>query len=530
MSNKPTIRKRIAAARAAWRGQPTDNESAVIKALFTAERQMQMQRKAGMLAWPGYRQGRPEWQLVDYASYVAEGFALNALVYGAIMYKARALSLPRLRVYTGNPDNPDVVDADEPLAQLTSRPNTHQSMTELTQQAIVYYNLSGNSYIHLDRGGTVDGPVEAMRGIRPDRIFIVPLTDLEGRATIAYLYVPEGRTAWMNWSHDLRRQRLEAGDCFPIVPADMMHTKLPWPGDNLEGMGYGMSPLSPEAYSVDVDNSATIFLKELFDRGLMPNIAFTFEELLDDPTVGHIRERIKEIYGGSDRWIEPVILQGGGDVKTLSQNFSELGFESIDERNESRILGPFGVPPILIGTRVGLTRSSYGQAYEQARKACWEDTLVPELNSFLREFQYYLRVPGQWVDYDFSKVPALQANVNESVVSFVSLVGTGVSKNAAARITNIDIGDVPDGDVVYMPLSLIPVGSTAPKLPAGGDEPEATDDDRKFFRLVKAMAEGDYDTMAALKQWLYALDDQMLDDLQNRSIGTLKKKPTFPAL
>ena len=208
-------------------------------------------QKAAPFLWPAQREGKPQWQIFDYASYCQEGFNLNSLIYSAIMYKARALTSAPLRVYSGDRENPELADEEEPLAQLVSRPNPHQSQLEFNQQLDVYLNLAGNAYVYFDRVGRNEIP-RAMYALRPDRVLIIPDNKMGVRA---YLYVPEGRTQ---------------EDGIPLLPRDIMHVKLPNPLDPLEGMGQGLPPLSAMARNADVDNGVTLFIKQLFDRGLMP--------------------------------------------------------------------------------------------------------------------------------------------------------------------------------------------------------------------------------------------------------------------
>ena len=142
------------------------------------------QTKAPPFAWPTWRQGKPQWQLIDYETYVNEGFNLNALVYAAITYKAKAMSSAPLRAYKGDMDNPEPLPPDHDLSKLVARPNPHQSWDEFQRQNTAYLNISGNCYIYKD--GDSEGLPEALYSFRPDRTFIVPD---EGRAQIAgYLY------------------------------------------------------------------------------------------------------------------------------------------------------------------------------------------------------------------------------------------------------------------------------------------------------------------------------------------------------
>jgi HK97 family phage portal protein len=423
-------------------------------------------RKAAVLGWPTLGDARPEWHLIDYATYVEEGVNMNAVIYAAVRYKWQAVAAAPLRAYKGDRDHPEPLDADHPLAKLVERPNPYQDWRTLQGQADAFLNVSGNAYFWLDRGKRGKGLPQAVYCPRPDRVFVVPDRHAkDGRpALLGYLYVPEGRP----W-----------GSGTPVLPQDMMHVKLFNPLDALSGLGEGLSPLSAGAYSTDVDNQITKFLKLFFERGGVPPYWFTFDEPLDELTFDRLREQIGEVYGGTGGWIKPGVLDRGGDVKRVAFTFQEMGFEVIDERNESRILGPLGVPPILTGTRVGLQRSTFAN-YGEARRAFWEDTMMPEMGLFEGEFRYYLRGDdGEFVAYDFSRVPALQKDVPKLTDAAYRLWSMGVPANDAFETVGLSVPDVPGGDTSYLPISVLPVAAQAPEEHTEEGAAEAEADARK---------------------------------------------------
>jgi HK97 family phage portal protein len=415
----------------------------------------------------------PVWHTSDYQSYAEEGFGKNSIIYSAIMYKVRSKMSAPLAAYTGDINNPEPAEADHPLQMLVSRPNPYQSSVQFHALNEIYFNL-GNSYVLFKRP-LKGGLPEAMYALRPDRVFIIPDKgagdDQIVRGIKGYLYVPEGKTM----RHGV-----------PILPEDMMHTKLPNALDPMEGMGYGMPPMCI-AQSTDVDNDVTRFLKLFFQNGAIPPAVLTFTTPLDDEVVDQVRERWMQLYGGVDNWTEIGVLDRGGSYQRVGMNFNEMGFEALDERNESRILGPLGVPPILIGTRVGLQRSTYSN-YREARLAYWEDTAIPEQTLFEKGYQYYLQSEDDaFVMFDRTRVPALQKDMPKLVGAAYVLWKMGATANQAVRAVGLSIRDIPGGDISYIPTGLLPAGA----MPEEEDRdqegaPSAEDETRK--RGVKHQA------------------------------------------
>lgn len=416
--------------------------------------------------WPPTREGSPQWALgagESFGRYVKDGFEANSLIYSAVTYKARAITAAPLRAYEGDEDSPVPLDPKHPLAKLLYRPNPMQSQAEFMNLAECYRNLAGNTYIHLDRLKATDIPT-AMRLLRPDRVRIIPAQGgIKG-----YIYLPEGATI---------------EDAVPILPADMIHVKYPNPGDPLEGLGYGLSPIASLSQSGDVDNQITRFLKLFFEKGALSTTLLKFDMAMTDEEIQRVKARWREVYGGADNWTDVAVLDNRGDVRPLSVPFEQMGFTTIDERNESRILGPFGVPGILIDTRLGLSRATYSN-FEQARRKFWEDVFIPELQLYEGEADYYLSPPdsGIFIRFALAGVPALREDVFKQTDAASKMWAMGVPATTAFRTVGLDVGDIPGGDIGYLPMSILPVGATPPQAatqqPTTGDA-TATEDTRK---------------------------------------------------
>ncbi len=413
-------------------------------------------QKAAPFVWPAWREDKPEWQILNYAAYIEEGFNLNSLIYSAIMYKARSIIAAPLTAYTGDVRQPEPLPPKDPLAKLLARPNPHQSQAVFLQQYEAYLNVAGNAYLHLDRPLKGGLPI-AMRWLRPDRVYIVPAKG----GIRGYIYVPEGKTP----HGDLRRD-----DVVPILPSDLCHIKLPNPGDPLEGFGYGLSPISAIAYSADVDNDTTRFLKIFFQRGTMGNTVIEFDQPVPEQELARARERFMEVYGGYENWADVFTLGSGGHLKRINMTFQEMGFGELDERNEARILGPFGVPGVLIGSRLGLNRAINANA-EELRRMFWQDVMIPEMSLLESALDYYLTADDpKFIRFDTSQVPALRQDIFKQIEGASRLFAMGIPVNVACQAVGLDIEDIPGGDIGYLPLNLVPVGQPrpTPALPAGG--------------------------------------------------------------
>ncbi len=182
----------------------------------------------------------------------------------------------------------------------------------------------------------------------------------------------------------------------------------------------------------------------------MPPFVLTSSLSLTDDAVAEIRARWHQRYAGWRNWLEPAVLDKDARVQPISWSLSEMGFEGLDARSEARICQVLRVPPILVGAKVGLDRSTFAN-YSEARRSFWEDSLMPQYRRIRDELQVDLidREFGDEhrLDWDFSDVPALQEDRTARWQRATeSLSAGGITVNDFRREVGLDaIG--PAGDV-----------------------------------------------------------------------------------
>ena len=418
----PTLRQRLTGAWLYLRGAPVTKQDA--------------HRPARAVSlFPGLGQ-QPLWTTQDLQSFIDSGFNLNAVINAACMYRADAVNTAQLRGYTGTPDQAEALPPADPLARLLEFPNLYQSAAEFHALNSVFFALAGQSFIWLRRD-KAGGVPTAMYTLRPDRVKIVPARAGQDDFVLGYVYVREGQAI-----HDGQ----------PLLPEDVIHARRPNPGDPLLGAGYGFSPLSSAAQSANVDNDVTKFLKVFFQSGAMFQNVVSFEGSHTPEELGAVRERLKEIYGGTENWNEWGVFSDGAKVSRVSPTFDEMGFDAIDARNEARMLMALGVPPILVGARLGLERSTYAN-YLEGRRAFWEDRLLPELRLFEGKYKSRLNTDTTFVKYDFSDVPALRRDIPALATAAYQLWRMGVPARQAFTTTGLEVGTFEGEDQSYINIT-----------------------------------------------------------------------------
>lgn len=399
------------------------------------------------IIWHVQNPGQFAWQLIDYEAYASEGFSRNAVNYAAIKYKFDAIAQAPLRVYEGTPDNAVLTDdASNPLVALAYRPNEYMSRVEFMQYCVLYLNLHGNCFIYYTSNR--DGLKQALYPLRPDRVSIIPRKKdsrergNSGVKTIGYAYHPDG---------------IAGEKTVPILPENMLHIKFPNPYDPLEGQGYGLSPMSAAAPNVDTDNYMTKFLANFFkNQGILPGGIVELPYEANNEDIQRLRSQMEDMYGGASNWGKPIVLDSGGKYNSMSVSFADMGLDQIDLRNIRRSTAVFGVPGRLIG--LDEANSTYNNIQE-AKEDFWQRTMYSELLLFEEEMRHKISAgDGTFLRFDVTGIPAFAEDTTSQVANYTELVKHFVPPNEAARIAGLQIPETEYGNIVYMPVGLVPAG------------------------------------------------------------------------
>lgn len=323
----------------------------------------------------------PQYFDRTFPNYVKDGYKRNELVYACISATANTVASVSLKVHDKRTND---VDEKSGLRELIERPNQYWDEFDLWVTVIVHMKLAGVAYIQKIRNAA--GQVISLWPIRPD-------------------YVRQNRTA----ADGLTSYTIHIGgvDLQEIDGRDMMRFALPDPLD----MFAAQSPIEVLSRSADVDNSLTDFLKLFMDRGGVPQSILTSKLRLDDDAIVDIQRRWEDKYGGYRNWMKaPAVLDSDATYQRIGLSFNEMKFEHLDGRNEARICMVMQVPPIIVGSAMGLARSTFSN-YGEARKAWWEDTLMALYKRISNVVNQQLAPDFQEnviAEWDFTNVPALQ--------------------------------------------------------------------------------------------------------------------------
>ena len=440
-------------------------------------------KAAGFMALEaeGYPAGRPSdgSAVRDYATFVRTYRKLPWL-YAAVTALAVAATKAEVKVYRekkGKKDGEDTVEQAEvqgtEFNKLLERPTPWLSWRDLIQVTMVNLALTGNAYWNMV--GTAKGepkvisaknkPVE-LWWIKPEQI--TPRCNKLGEVEAYEFTSASGRTR-------------------DLSASEIAHFRLPNPDSYHVGMGI-MEPLADTAAS---ELKATTFQRNYLDNDGTP--PFIFEHPGDPPE----EERRRFLAGWDARHRGPKkagrvgLVWGGMKANRLGESMKDAQYVELRKMNREEMLAGAGVPPSVVGL---LEYANYSNMEVQQRKF-WDDTVIPMLAVVADAINLRLAPhfgEGLWVEFDFSKVKALQEDQERQARIAETWVRCGVLSPNEIRADLLNKKPYKGGDVYYVPLGLVPVGGKdyvekpkpepepepepepqdpPPPPPAAGDEP-----------------------------------------------------------
>lgn len=378
---------------------------------------------------------RPAYALTNPEAFVRDGYRANSLVYRCTEFLATSVSTPNLSAVLDTPEGEVELSPRDPLSRLLEHPSPdYGGQTRFMRQVVRLLMLTGEAVMY---------KVPGQRSGRTVELQLLPSSAIEVERTQAgektYLYRPDPTRPPI---------RLEAGEIIFLKLDDPLNKDR------------GLSPLAAAARETDTDNEATDFRKAFFQNGGIPSGVLTTERPATPKELEEWAAMWRERYSGSKNAGKTPALAGGLKYQRAGALPNELAFPELTGLSESRICQAFGVPPILVGAKVGLDRSTYNN-YANARRSFWEDTVSPLLEFLEDELTDGLTEigDGRRIVFDISKVPALQEDAGKVEERYGKALDRGAITVNEYR-EKIGLDPVDDGEVFLRPgkAVVVPIG------------------------------------------------------------------------
>lgn len=393
--------------------------------------------------------GRAVMMPRNYAAFADEGYRKNVVAYRAIAGIARCCgSMPWIG-YQGDADLP----ASHPLSRLLRRANPRQGFGALVESLVSFRGISGQAY--LEAAGPKTGPPMELWALRPDRMKVLP----------GPFGLPRG------FEIDVRGQK----KTFDVDPVTGEGPVRQWAMFNPLDDWHGMSPLEAAALGIDQHNASSKWNLRLLQNSGRPSGMMLPKPLKDGgyPTYtaeqrDELKRQLREALQGAENAGEIPIGSGGWEFVELSIAPKDMDWIQSRHTSARDVANALGYPPMLLGIPGDNTYSNY----QEARRALWEDTILPEACSLRDELNAWLAPrfgENVRIDFDADQVPALAAARREKweqidKSSFITIN----EKREALGYKPVD-----GGDTLYVAAGMLPVDAMA--MPEDDDQEQDED-------------------------------------------------------
>ena len=292
------------------------------------------------------------------------------------------------------PDGQVETVADHPILQLLAQPTPNVPPSLVWSWVLPDYQLLGNAYFRKVR---VSGRVVGLQYLAAD--MMRPVGN-KVNPLVKYQYTVDGTS-------------------YDIALEDLIHIRY---GRDPQDSRFGRSPVTSVLREIATDNVAASAAFGMVRNGGMPSIMVGPDykggvEDLSEDDARQTKRKLQQDFTG-DNAGSVLVMTGPFKVEQVSHKPSEMAFDEIRRKPEERVCAALGLNPLVLQLGSGLERATYSNL-EQATRSAWTDGMIPLMRQMSEALtiallpDYEETQPGDYLEFDVSNVPALQADLNE---------------------------------------------------------------------------------------------------------------------
>ena len=380
-------------------------------------------------------------------SNVVNPYSQVSSVYKAI--KALADNVPQapLRVYRVSDDE---IDDKSPKAKeiksLFDKPNALMTGSDFMQYLVGFYALFGEAFIVKDFGEVAT--VAEIKGMKlPEALWTFkPSTFTE--------QVKDGVLVGWKRSGNVEYDTTEVVMLRDFNPSSLIR---------------GLAPTDPILKNIDIDYKSLIYNSAFFENFAKLGTVLTTDNNLTDAQWKRITAYVDKQHKGASKSFKSAVFEGGLKPTTVGETHRDMEFSEQARFNREEILGIWRVPKALFNITEGINYATFmGQM-----RVFWLYSLMPimrKVEDALNERIVRPFAPDLYIKFDLTNVPAFQEDLNSKVDTAYKLFTMGIPLNEINARLGLGFHEIPNGDVSWLPMNLIPSGSSR-----SYDEPEDTE-------------------------------------------------------
>lgn len=264
------------------------------------------------------------------------------------------------------------------------RPGELPTMAEMIKMQFLHLGLFGETFMLLEMKGKYPVQIDIINPLN-----ITPVISKDG-------------TSIEKWKV---RQTLPSGNTEEkLVPVSQI---IQWKYPNPYNKFRGMAPLTAARLAIEQDLNMATWNAGFFQNGLRNPIALMLKQTFNEPQRKEYMNRMKQNFMGFVKGQLPLLVEGGVDVRVLSNTMKDLDFVEGKELTREELCAVYNVPPAMAGI---FRYANYSNTKEQ-RTMLYQNTLRPKMAYYRDVFQQSILdvfFPGVICDWEWESIDAFK--------------------------------------------------------------------------------------------------------------------------
>jgi HK97 family phage portal protein len=220
----------------------------------------------------------------------------------------------------------------------------------------------------------------------------------------------------------------------------------------------GLSRLCPIYYEIEQYIRTSIHNISTLRKGARPSGILTIDSNMTLEQRSNTRKQINAFYGGEGNVGNVMVVDGGKEFKQLSLTNKDMDFANLKLQTKQACYEALEIPASFYDN----SASSFNNK-DIDRVNIYDFAVLPIANRIFEELTYIMHqqqpdTQGVALSYNLIDIPALQSRFNEQIKKKADM---GIFMINELRDESGDESIGPEGDVLYQPRSLTPVGTEA---------------------------------------------------------------------
>ena len=316
-----------------------------------------------------------------------------------------------------------------PVLSLLHQVNPFQTSNEFIALDTIYNELIGESFWALNFNALGE-PAEIILPY-PQRMSVIPAKEFP--FVKGYVYGV-------------------GAEAVPFDVNEIIHFKYPNPLNQY----HGLAPARAIGINLDAEQNADKWVNQFFYNSARPDGVISFDYNLSDEQFDKLKKQWSEKYKGVSKAHQVALLEGGGKYLQIQNSIKDMDFANLKQKNRDVILGVFGMPQSVMGISENVNKANAEAGdYTFARwivkprlewkRAKLQEQLIPKFRRSENLTLGFMEVVPETIE---QKRDLAESGMRAGYLTI----------NEARKMQHLD--PLPNGDVLLVPLNLIPTSVT----------------------------------------------------------------------